>query len=100
MLFKPADGYKGGFSFTVDGKPAEATVQSDGRYLVKISGISAHLLGNTYNVVATTKSGSATVKVSVMSYVKTMMDYYKDSAHLDAAASLYYYYDAANAYKH
>ena len=66
---------------------------------MKTQGISAHMLGDTYTVTAITENGSATAKVSAMSYVKAMMDAYTSSSYLDAAASLYHYYDAAIAYK-
>lgn len=99
VLFRPADNYAGEFSFTVDGQATVPKKMSDGRYRVDISGISAHKLGNTYTVVATTENGSATVKVSAISYVNTMYETYSDDCYRNAAASLYKYYDAARTYK-
>ena len=100
LYFKPVSGYTGGF--TVDGYTA--TKQSDGRYLVKIPNIGADKLGTTYTVVATTDAGSTTVKVSALSYVKGVLDAYttdseKDVHAQNAAAAIYRYYAAANAYK-
>ena len=104
VYFKPVEGYTGDFSVTVDGQASTAALQSDGRYKLVIPGISAHKLGTTYNVIVTTESGESTVKVSAMSYVKSMLDYYignssQDIAGQNAAVALYYYYKTANDYK-
>ena len=100
VFFTPAAGFKGTVTATVDGKPAAIEQQSDGRYMVRIPNISAHKLGTTYTVVVTTEGGTATAKLSAMSYVKEMMDAYTGKpAYLKAAASLYYYYHAAYEYK-
>ncbi|MBP5254677.1 MAG: choice-of-anchor J domain-containing protein, partial [Lachnospiraceae bacterium] len=64
VYFRPVSGYSGSIAVTIDGAAAAATLQPDGRYLVKIPNISAHLLGTTHTIVATTDSGSATVTVS------------------------------------
>ena len=99
VYFKPVADYSGSFAVTVDGNTWNAVKQTDGRYLVTIPGISAHLLGTTYTVVATTDAGSATVKVSALSYVQELLETYTDSRYQNAAASIYYYYAAAQAYK-
>ena len=99
VYFKPVSGYSGSFTVTVDGNTWEAEKKSDGRYLVTIQGISAHLLGTSYTIVATTDAGSATVKVSALSYVQGLLSAYTDSRYQNAAASIYNYYMAAQEYK-
>ena len=103
VYFKPVDGYTGTFTAKLGSSSVDATKQSDGRYLVTIPNISAHLLGKTYKVVVTTDSGTATVKVSVLSYVQGILNseaYASNTKAQNAAASIYYYYKAAYAYKY
>ena len=99
VIFTPAEGYSGSLSFTVDGNPAEATLRSDGRYMVVIPAISAHKLGDTHVVTATTDNGTATAKVSALSYVQGMLANSPDAATANAMAALYSYYKAAVDYR-
>ncbi len=99
VFFKPVSGYTGDMTFTVDGAEYTAELQSDGRYLVAIPDIAAHRLGRTYTIVATTDNGTATVKVSGLSYVNGLLASSTDSVTQNAAASIYYYYAAADAFK-
>ena len=99
VYFKPVKNYSGSFTVTLDGETYTATKQSDGRYLVEIPNIGAHLLGTTYTIVATTDAGSATVEVSVLSYVKSMLDTYAGNTNAEnAACAICYYNVAAQAY--
>ena len=102
LYFKPADNYKGGITVTVDGDLTTAAKQKDGRYLVKITNIGAHMLGDPYSVVVATTNGRSTVTVSALSYVKGVLDaeaYQNDTDAQYAVASIYNYYAAAAAYK-
>ena len=100
VYFEPAGGYDGVINFTVDGAGVSA-VKTGNRYLVKVTGISAHRLGVTHTVIAATESGESKAVVSAMSYVYGLLtaDAYKDNAVVQkAAAALYGYYAAAAAY--
>lgn len=101
VYFTPADGYNGEISFAVDGTPVEA-VETSGRYLVKIEGIPAHLLGTTHTVTATTTNGTSTAEVSAMSYIPSLLQteaYQNDPNAQNAMAALYHYFAAAKQYK-
>ena len=100
VYIKPVANYDGSFTVTLDGETYTATKQSDGRYLVEIPNIGAHLLGRTYTIVATTDAGSATVNVSVLSYVNSMLTAYAGNANAEnAACAIYHYGAAAKAYQ-
>ena len=98
LYFTPAASYKGGAAATVDGAAAEATMK-DGRFTLEIPGISAHRLGNTFNVKLVTGGQTTTVKVSALSYVYAILNNAKDSLAANAMIALYKYYQAAAAYK-
>lgn len=57
VYLKPNADYTGNLTVTVDGSEAEAELQKDGRYRVAIRDISAHRLGDTHTILATTDSG-------------------------------------------
>ena len=107
VYFKPGESCGRNVSVSVDGGPAaEYTRASDGRYCVKISGISAHQLSKDHTVTVTTAEGrTATVTVSALSYVNSALNYYTDNTdpqHMDArnaVAAIYAYSKAADAYK-
>ena len=76
-----------------------AVKQSDGRYRIHISGISAHKLSNTYTVTVTAGE-TFEIRVSALSYVDTML--HSESAEGDMknmVVSLYQYYDKAITYR-
>ena len=86
-------------SATFNGKTYTAVKQSDGRYLVRIPNISAHMLGDMITINGT--AGSAfTVQVCALSYVRSVLN---NAGSTEAAknglASLYAYYDATMAYR-
>ena len=102
LYFEPVADYDGSFTVSVGGDPVTATKLKDGRYLVKIKNIGAHKLGDPYTVIVTTTNGESTVTGSALSYVKGLLDAeaYKDDTNAqDAAAAIYYYHVAAQAYK-
>ena len=95
----PADGYTG--SVTVDNGTLEKL--SDSQYRVRFPDIMAHELGDTKSFNITTDSGNFTVRASALCYVNTVLnlsesdetynaDTYADE--VNAAVSLYKYYDA------
>ena len=98
LYFKPAAGYSGSVSATVNGKDAEVEKLSDGRYRVAVRDIAAHRLGDMANVTLTTAAGSTNVTVSAMSYVKACLDAPADTDETRAMMALYGYYKEAAAY--
>ena len=69
---------------------------------VEIPNIGAHLLGTTYTIVATTDNGIATVTVSALSYVRSILNsstYADDATARNAACAICAYCAAAKAYK-
>ena len=101
VYFAPASGYEGSFTVTVDDN-AVTPLTENGRYVVRIPNVAAHLLSTTHEIVVTTDSGTATVSVSALSYVKAMLDNYTgedDGFKLAAAAAIYQYSKAADDYK-
>ena len=101
VYFRPAKGYSGTFTAAVDDGTAKAYKKgSDGRYCVQIGGISAHLLSRDHTIEVTTDHGTASVKVSALSYVNAALDYYTDDEDAqNAAAAIYAYSQAADAFK-
>ena len=100
VYLKPKDGYAGAVeAYLDDSKENIATLQSDGRYLVQISGVSAHLLGNTYTI-HVNAGEEFDVKVSALSYVSSILNAANSAKDIkEAVASLYDYYDATMAYR-
>ena len=105
VYFRPAPGYRGTPTATVDGRTAEVETVG-GVYCVRITGIAAHKLSDSYVIVLTTGEGrTVTVRVSALSYVNTALNYYNDTTnefHMkarNAVAAIYAYSQAADAYK-
>ena len=113
VFFKPAAGFNGNVSATLDSMNSNETYLergSDGRYMVEIANIPAHLLGETHvihvytgdNCFSTDTDGFTRVDVSAMSYVYgilTSAAYADNHAAKAGVASLYAYWQAAQAYK-
>ena len=99
MQFRVPKGYSGAFTAeTSDGTPVVAA-KSGSRYTVEIKDIAAHQLSKVFELVITTDSGTMTVKISALSYVKTILDACADDASQNAMAAIYAYSEAARAYK-
>ena len=94
VFFKTVSGYTGEFAMN---EPYTAT-KVGARYQVSVLNIPAHQLTEKHTIIATTDDGQAKVVVSAMSYVKSMLDAYTDATSQNAAAALYVYAQAANAY--
>ena len=74
-------------------------LQSDGRYLIRIPGISAHKLGDIYTITGTA-GRTFRVQVSALSYVRSVLNNAGSTrAAKDGMASLYAYYAATMAYR-
>ena len=106
VYFKPSESYNGKFMASVDGGTAtEYRTGTDGRYCVRISGIAAHELSKNHTITVTTADGhTAIVTVSALSYVNSSLNYYTGTSETDinaqnAAAAIYAYSKAADAYK-
>lgn len=102
IYLKVKDGYEGTVTATMGGNAIDCVKQSDGRYRIEISGISAHKLGDVYSVTVNA-GGECTVAVSALSYVNTVLNsdssvFDNDTAHY-AVTALYNYYAATINYK-
>ncbi len=114
VYFTPAAGFNGNVSAVLDGNTGDETALergSDGRYMVEIANIPAHLLGETHTIVVYTGDncfgqGSSVytcVYVSVMSYVYSILTsgaYADNTLAKNAVLSMYAYWDAAVAYRY
>ena len=99
VYFKPAADYTGTLTVKVNGEDYTATAVN-GRYEVRIPDISAHQLGRTFTIVATTEHGTATAEVSALSYVVGSLNAYASvPLTANAMASIYRYAMAAEEYK-
>lgn len=87
--------YTGPVTFKVDGVDAEATQLSNGRLLLEIPNLGAHMLSRTYTVSITTKNSSITMQISALSYANTLFTYSTDAAE-NAASALWAYSNAAD----
>jgi hypothetical protein len=79
-------------------KDAKVT-KKGARWVVEILNISAHQLSTEYEISVTAGDVTAMISVSALSYVNLMLDNYTDQTAQNAAAAIYYYSAAADAYK-
>ena len=103
VYITPKAGYTVSVSTTFNGKTYEGVRQSNGRYRVRIPGISAHLLGNMLNITGTASDGEnssdISIKVSPLSYAYTVLNNEAfDTDAKNAMAAFYGYYDAVIMY--
>ncbi|MBR4905715.1 MAG: hypothetical protein IKZ44_02570, partial [Clostridia bacterium] len=112
VYFKPAAGFNDDVSAQWDDEDEVSLERgSDGRYTVEIANIPAHLLGDTHSIKVYTgenafggsvRTAYTQVEVSAMSYVRSMLSsaaYADNTAAKNGVASLYAYWQAAQAYK-
>ena len=83
-------------SATFGGKTYRAEKSSSTVWVIKIPGIKASRLGTTITV-SGTAGGNFTIKVSALSYVRSVLGGDYDSVARNAVSSLYAYYDAVRA---
>lgn len=95
VFFKMKSGYTG--SFEVNDPYTAANVS--GRYQVSVLNIPAHQLSETYTINAVTDNGTASITLSALSYVNSMLNAYTSTSAVNAAAAIYAYSQAADAYK-
>ena len=95
--FKVLKNYTGNLSATVDGASFDVT-EIGSKKAVQIVSIPAHMLSKTYEIVITTDHGRATVNASALSYVKILIAN-NQAVMQNAAAAIYGYSAAADAYK-
>ncbi len=95
--FKPASDCN--LSASVDNVSYEDIELSGGRFLVEITDIAAHDLGTPHIIEAVTDSGRTRLQLSALSYVNAILSGSSDGNALNAAAAIYNYYMAAQAYK-
>ena len=104
VYIRPQAGYTVNVSAAFRGTTYVGRRQSDGRYRVRIPGISAHLLGDMLTITGTathgTDSSPVTISVSPLSYVYAALNSASfDKTAKDAMSAFYGYYDAAMKYK-
>ena len=103
VFIKAKDNYNGSVKVTVKkGNTVmsyTAVKQADGRYKVTIPNISAHQLGDTYTITASTTNGTAKCSLSALSYVYAVLDGNNNNTAKNAVSSLYIYYDATLNYR-
>ena len=97
------DGYSGNVTAMRENNIIPCEKQSDGSYLISISGISAHKLGNMNEITVNTDSGVCIISVSAISYVNTVLKSTAENLNTMAAkqavTALYNYYAATLNYK-
>ena len=99
VYLTPQSGTELTASAVFNGRKYEAVKQSNGRYLVRIPDIPAHRLGEMITVTGT--AGNAfSVKVSALSYVRSVLNSSASGrAAKDCLSALYSYYAAVRAYR-
>ena len=97
------DGYSGNVTAMRENNIIPCEKQSDGSYLISISGISAHKLGIMNEITVNTDSGVCIISVSAISYVNTVLKSTAENLNTMAAkqavTALYNYYAATLNYK-
>ena len=85
-------------SATFNGKTFTAVKQADGRYRIRVSGISAHQLGETITINGTAGS-DFTITVSALAYARAVLNSEAFNANAkNTMAALYQYYTAVKEY--
>ena len=85
-------------SATFNGKTFTAVKQADGRYRIRVSGISAHQMGDPITITGTAGS-DFTITVSVLAYDRAVLNSEAFNANAkNTMAALYQYYTAVKEY--
>ena len=98
VYLTPEEGVEVTASAAFNGKTYSAEKQEDGRYLVRITDISAHQLGDMITITGDAE-GAFTVRVSALSYVRSVLANNTTKAEKDGMCALYAYYAAVLAYR-
>ena len=102
LSFRIASGYSGNVFASLNGSAANmAVLQPDGRYLVEITELAAHKLGDTQTVtVSVDGADDFTIQVSALTFTyNTLNSSSSTQDKRDLAAALYKYYQAAINYR-
>ena len=99
LYFTPVAGHDGDAAATVDGQTTFVDTDDSGRFIVEIPDIAANWLARKFDVRLTTENDTTTMKLSVLSYVKLVLENSENEAERNAMTALYDYYAAAAAYK-
>jgi|GEM_PF-3434377 len=95
----PEKDYAGAVNAYLEGSSANMAVkQQDGSYRITISGISAHLLGETQKINVEAEKNFA-IEVSALSYAYAVIKSSEDENLKKAVTALYKYYDATVKYR-
>ncbi len=95
----PEESYTGSVNAYLDGSNENIAVkQNDGSYMITLSGISAHLLGEMYTIHAEAEK-NFDVEVSALSYSDSVIKSSNDDDLKKAVIALYKYYDATVKYR-
>ena len=97
VCLTPKSDYTGSVSVSVDGKSTEASLES-GKYVARVSNISAHRLADKHTFTVVTGDVSFNVEVSAMSYVQSAI-HDSDQAMKRAVTAIYRYWDANMTYR-
>ncbi len=95
LNIRPAEGYKGSMTCTVNDKKVPAALRQDGRYRIKIPDISVTKLGDSYHVVLDTDGGASLIDISVMALANICLNNSTGEAQTNLYCALYKYYEAA-----
>ena len=98
VYLTPENGTELTATATFNGKTYTAERQPDGRYLVRIPDISAHQLGDMIAIQGNA-GGAFTVRVSALSYARSVLKNDTNKSEKDGLSALYSYYAAVLAYR-
>ena len=99
VTITPSSSYSGSVSAVLDGGTKNLAVeQQNGDYLIQLSGISAHKLGDTYTLTIRAQD-TIELRVSALSYVNTVLNMDASADMKKAVTALYRYYTATMAYR-
>lgn len=88
-----------GASGSFDGKEYQAVEQDDGSLVIRVSNISAHMLGEWLTITGSTDKGEFTIKVAPLSYVHTILYSDRDDEDKYLLCALYYFYYTVSDYR-
>ena len=97
IYFTTKSDFEGTPEVSIQGGEAFAAKKEGGKYVVTIDNISAHKLGDMYDV-SIMADGECRISVSALSYVHAVLGSDMDDDAKNAMASLYRYYEKAMAY--
>ena len=95
----PEESYTGSVNVSLDGGTENLAVKlQDGSYIIRLSGISAHLLGEMHTISVQAKK-VFDVEISALSYAHNVLKSSSDNNLKKAVVALYKYYDSTVKYR-